>query len=130
MATLSEVRGELADQLAAAFPDLVVHRAAPGEMHPPCLVVQQADPLLIPTTTEDTYEPQWEVALWVFAFVDISASNTVAADRIDDLVVAVPETAIAHGWGLTDVTGPGPYSSSQWLAHGVRFTFTQAVDLT
>ncbi len=124
---LKAARQALADDLATALEDtpLTVHGTVPEALEPPCVIVQAADPFLVPG---ETFAGDWQASYDLFLVVDL-LSNAQAIEDLEDVLVPLLAALEATEYGVDAVGRPGPINTAEWVAHALTVTVSRFVTL-
>lgn len=124
MNAITAARRDLAALLEGTGVTAVDH--VPEELPSPCVVLDYTED---PLDRADTFDHTWWITLRVYALVDIVA-NQQATEDLEDLLDAVLPALAGSEWEVDGLTRPGPFRTTQWLAHGTAITVRTTITLT
>jgi hypothetical protein len=128
MTTLAEARAEIAGYLEAVGIDVITY--VPEELPSGVVAVIDAEDDFL--TIGETYM-SGEVEVWAGFKVYVLAelvSNMQATTDLDTALGPVLAALNASPWEVGNVSKPGPFHTTTWLAHGVAIPVRNILTLT
>lgn len=129
MTTLAALRADLTELLTAAGVDTIDH--VPEELPRGVIaVLEAADDYLTPG---ETYSYGGNAEVWVDFVVYVIAelsSNQQATEDLDTALTKAYAALLSSSWEVGSVGKPGPFHTTQWLAHGVAIPVRNITTLT
>lgn len=123
--TIAEAKAELVAALKAK--GLVCEDHVPEELLPPVAVLDGDEDYL---KRGDTYsdDEQW-LNMRLFVLVSL-VGNAQAAEDLDTALTQAIAGLLTTSWEQGSMTRPGPFHTTEWLAHGVAINVSTLVNLT
>ena len=127
MSRLKDGRALLEADLRAGLEatPLNVVGTVPEALEPPCVVIQAADPFLLPG---DTFAGEWAVHYDLILCLDL-LSNAQATEDLEDHLPALLAAVEATEYGVDSVGRPGPVHTAEWVAHAITVTVSRFITL-
>lgn len=97
----------------------------PEELVPPVVVVQPGEDYL---TQDGGTFGEWRLNLDLYVLVELAGNEQAAEDLDVELrkVLAVLDRSV---WSLDGMAKPGPFHTTEWLAHGTRLRISTETQL-
>lgn len=119
---IGEERNALVDRWRDVNLEVLDH--VPEELVPPCIVLTGDEDYLL---EGDDFSESWLMRLEAFLLVELTGNEQAAEDLDQLLTEALPQLGL---WSLNAMSKPGPFHTTQWLAHGVRLSLSTETTLT